>query len=61
MQMRVAEHLLMGREDGAVLVAELRGDHLAIALDLRRHGVDCLIEARQFVVHRRDPPGSDER
>ena len=35
-QMGVAQHLVMGREDGAVLVTQLRRDGLAIALDLRR-------------------------
>ena len=49
----------MGSEDGAVLVAELRGDGLAIAFDLRRHFIECLVEAGQFGGHRRtleDPP-----
>ena len=49
--MRVAQHLVVGSEDGAVLVAQLRGDGLAIALDLRRHGIDGLIQPRQFLVH----------
>ena len=41
----------MGREDGAVLVTQLRRNDLAIVLDLHRYGVDGLIESRQLFVH----------
>ena len=49
MQVRIPQHLTMGREDGAVLVAELAADRLPISVDLARHDVDRLVETGEFV------------
>ena len=55
----VLEHLQVGLEDGAVLLAQLGGDGLAVAGDLGRRGRDRLVQPLQLVVHgvaRHEPP-----
>lgn len=49
-QIRIAQHLEMGREDGTALVAELSGYRVAIAGDLSGDGVDRFVQPLQFVV-----------
>ena len=51
-QMRIFEHLAVGREDGAVLLAQLIGDRLPVPVDLDRHGLDRAVEARQLGIDR---------
>ena len=60
---RIAEHLQVGREDGAVLLAQFAGDGVAIALDFGAGGGDGLVEPFQLVVDRvaRDEPARDAK
>ena len=58
---RVLEHLQVGLEDRAVLLAQLGGDGLAVVGDFGGRGGDRLVEPLQLVDHRvaRDEPPRD--
>ena len=58
---RVLEHLQVGLEDRAVLLAQLGGDGLAVVGDFGGRGGDRLVEPLQLVDHRvaRDEPARD--
>ncbi len=62
-EIRIAKHLQMGGEDGAVLFAELAGDGLAIAVDLLARGAHGRFEPFQLVFHRvaRDESSRDAK